>query len=83
MVGGELFRMFFNMVSYEKMGNNQFIQPLFQFVFVIIGCFVMGFVIQDKLIQKVSLAMTFLFLLFSGTNSDVKVADFHGNDEKQ
>ena len=63
LVGGELFRIFFNIVSYEKIGNNQFIQPLFQFVFVIIGCFVMGFVIQDKLIQKVSLAMTFLFLL--------------------
>ena len=82
LIGGELFRVFFNMVSYEKIGKNQFIQPLFQFVFVIIGCFVMGFVIQDKLIQKVSFAMTFLFLLLTGTDSEVKVADFHGNDVK-
>lgn len=82
LVGGELFRIFFNMVSYERVGNNQFIQPLFKFVFVIIGCFVMGFVIQDKLIQRVSLAMAFLFLIFAGTGLEVRVADFHGNDVK-
>lgn len=82
LVGGELFRIFFHMVSYEKAGNDQYIQPLFQFVFVMIGCFVMGFVIQDKLIQRVSFVMAFLFLIFAGTGLEVRVADFHGNDVK-
>lgn len=82
LVGGELFRIFFNIASYEKAGTNQFIQPLFQFIFVIIGCFVMGFVIQDKLIQRVSFVMAFLFLIFTGTGLEVRVADFHGNDVK-
>ncbi|MCM1540836.1 MAG: hypothetical protein NC121_06185 [Blautia sp.] len=82
LVGGELFRMFINIASYERAGNNQFIQPLFSFTFVIIGCFVMGFVMQDKLIQKVSLAMTILFLILAGTDLAVPVADFHGNAVK-
>ncbi len=82
LVGGELFRILFNMVSYERTGNDQFIQPLFQFVFVMIGCFVMGFVIQDKLIQRVSLSLAFLFLILAGTGLEVRVADFHGNDVK-
>lgn len=82
LIGGELFRIFFNVASYEKVGNQQFMQPFFKFVFVIIGCFVMGFIIQDKLIQKVSLAMAFLFLILAGTDSEVRVADFHGNDVK-
>ena len=82
LVGGELFRIFLNIISYEKAGNNQFIQPLFKFTFVIIGCFAMGFVIQDKLIQRVSLAMTFLFLILAGTDLSITVADFHGYDVK-
>ncbi len=82
LVGGEAFRIFFHIASYGKAGNVQFIQPLFQFVFVITGCFVMGFVIQDKLIQRVSLVMVFLFLILEGTGLEVRVADFHGNDVK-
>lgn len=82
LVGGEVFRIFFNMASYGKADHNQFIQPLFQFVFVITGCFVMGFVIQDRLIQRVSLAMAFLFLILAGTDSAVTVADFHGSAVK-
>ncbi|MCM1412694.1 MAG: hypothetical protein NC305_19450, partial [Lachnospiraceae bacterium] len=82
LVGGELFRMFINIASYESAGYNQSIQPLFSFTFVIIGCFVMGFVMQDKLIQKVSLAMTVLFLILAGTDLAVPVADFHGNAVK-
>lgn len=82
LVGGELFRILFNIVSDERAGNNQFIQPFLKFVFVLIGCFVMGFVIQDKVIQMVSLAMAFLFLILAGTDLSVRVADFHGNDVK-
>lgn len=82
LVGGELFRIFYYIVSYEGMVNNQIIQPPFNFVFVIIGCFVMGFVIQDKLIQKVSLAMTVIFLVLAGINLNVTVAYFHGNAVK-
>lgn len=82
LVGGELFRILFHMVSYERAGNDQLVQPLFQFVFVVIGCFVMGFVIRDKLIQGISLAMVVCFLILAGTGLEVRVADFHGNDVK-
>lgn len=82
LVGGDLFRMFINIAGYESAGYNLSIQPLFSFTFVIIGCFVMGFVMQDKWIQKVSLAMTVLFLILAGTDLAVPVADFHGNAVK-
>ena len=52
LVGGELFRVFYYIVSYEGMVNNQIIQPPFNFVFVIIGCFVMGFYLKKRKGEK-------------------------------
>lgn len=50
LIGGEAFRIFFSAVNFGKQ-DVYFYQKTLTFLFPVIGCLVLGFVIQDKLIQ--------------------------------
>ena len=79
LIGGEAFRMFFSILNYEEQ-NVYFYQKTLTFLFPIIGCFVLGFIIQDRLIQWVSSVIAVLYMIFVGTGFEIRVARFHGNN---
>ena len=81
LIGGEIFRLFFSSTYFQEQ-NVHFYQKTLTFLFPVIGCFVMGFVIQDKLILWVSFAMVILYMFLAATGFSVSVADFHGNGLK-
>lgn len=78
LIGGEIFRIFFSILNSNEQ-NVYFYQKTLTFLFPMIGCFVLGFVIQDKLIQWVSSAVVVLYLISVGTGIEIKIASFHGN----
>ena len=47
-----------------------------------IGCFIMGFVIQNKLIVWAASAVGILYMCLAALGIAVTVADFHGNAVK-
>ncbi|MDE6220905.1 MAG: hypothetical protein K2G51_10850 [Lachnospiraceae bacterium] len=81
LIGGEVFRLFFSSAYFQEQ-NVHFYQKTLTFLFPLIGCFVMGFIIQDKLILWVSFAVVILYMLLAASGGSVRVADFHGNDMK-
>ncbi|MDE6620295.1 MAG: hypothetical protein K2K74_07385, partial [Lachnospiraceae bacterium] len=56
LIGGEVFRIFFSSAYFQEQ-NVHFYQKTLTFLFPLIGCFVLGFIIQDKLILWVSSAI--------------------------
>lgn len=81
LIGGKAMRIFFSMADYGEQGV-YFYQKTLAFLFPLIGCLVLGFVIQDKLVQWASLATVILYMIFVGTGFEVRMDSFHGNDVK-
>ncbi|MDE7205080.1 MAG: hypothetical protein K2O91_24980 [Lachnospiraceae bacterium] len=79
LIGGEVFRLFFSSTYFQEQ-NVHFYQKTLMFLFPVIGCFVLGFVIQDKLILWVSFVVAILYMFLAVTGFSVSAADFHGND---
>lgn len=79
LIGGEVFRMLFAVLNDQEQ-NVYFYQKTLAFLFPVIGCLVLGFIIQKKLIQRVSFAIIFLYMLFAGLDLNVRAAVFHGNN---
>lgn len=74
-----MFRLFFSSTYFQEQ-NVHFYQKTLTFLFLVIGCLVLGFVIQDKLILWVSSAVVILYMFLAAAGFSVRVADFHGND---
>lgn len=81
LIGGEIFRLFFAS-SYFGEQDVYFFQRTLTFLFPLIGCFIMGFVIQDKLIVWAASAVGILYMCLAALGIAVTVADFHGNAVK-
>lgn len=79
LIGGEAFRLFFRSTYFQEQ-NVLFFQKTLTFLFLVIGCIVMGFIIQDKVILWASFAVVLLYMLLAALGGAVSVADFHGND---
>ena len=78
LIGGEAFRIFFSAVNFGKQ-DVYFYQKTLTFLFPVIGCLVLGFVIQDKLIQRAAFLIVILYMLLSGMGIDIKVGSMLGN----
>lgn len=61
LIGGEVFRIFFSAVNFGKQ-DVYFYQKTLTFLFPLIGCLVLGFVIQDKLIQWAAFLIVVLYM---------------------
>lgn len=81
LIGGEAFRIFFS-ILYHGEQSVYFYQKTLTFLFPVIGCLVLGFIIQDRLIQRVTFAVIILYMILAGMGIEVRVAEFHGNDMK-
>lgn len=79
LIGGEVFRIFFSAVNFGKQ-DVYFYQKTLTFLFPLIGCVVLGFVIQDKLIQWAAFLIVILYMLLSGMGIEVKVGSILGNN---
>ncbi len=79
LIGGEVFRIFFSAVNFGKQ-DVYFYQKTLTFLFPLIGCLVLGFVIQDKLIQRAAFLIVILFMLLSGMGIEIKVGSILGNN---
>lgn len=79
LIGGEVFRIFFSAVNFGKQAV-YFYQKTLTFLFPLIGCLVLGFVIQDKLIQWAAFLIVILYMLLSGMGIEVKVGSILGNN---
>lgn len=79
LIGGEVFRMLFAILNDQEQ-SVYFYQKTLAFLFPVIGCLVLGFIIQKKLIQSVSFVVIFLYMLLAGLGVNVRVAVFHGTD---
>lgn len=79
LIGGEMFRLFFSSTYFQE-SNVHFYQKTLTFLFLVIGCFVLGFVIQDRLIVWASCAVVILYMFLAAVKKTVSVGDFHGND---
>ncbi|MCM1234271.1 MAG: hypothetical protein NC489_29555, partial [Ruminococcus flavefaciens] len=78
LIGGELFRVCLAVVNFEAQ-ESYFYQKTLQFLFPIVGCLVLGFVMQDKLIQRVAFAIVVLYMFLTGTGLEIKMDSFHGS----
>ena len=81
LIGGEAFRLFFSSTYFQEQ-NVHFYQRTLTFLFPVIGCFVLGFIIQDRLILWVTSAVVILYMILAAAGFAVSVADFHGNAMK-
>ena len=81
LIGGEIFRLFFESSFFGEQDVYFFMRTL-TFLFPLIGCFIMGFVIQDKLIVWAASAVGILYMCLAALGIAVTVADFHGNAVK-
>ena len=79
LIGGEVFRIFFSAVNFGKQ-DVYFYQKTLTFLFPLIGCLVLGFVIQDKLIQRAAFLIVVLYMLLSGMGIEIKVGSILGNN---
>lgn len=79
LIGGEVFRIFFSAVNFGKQ-DVYFYQKTLTFLFPVIGCLVLGFVIQDKLIQWAAFLIVILYMLLSGMGIEIKVGSMLGNN---
>lgn len=79
LIGGEVFRIFFSAVNFGKQ-DVYFYQKTLTFLFSLIGCLVLGFVIQDKLIQRAAFLIVVLYMLLSGMGIEIKVGSILGNN---
>ena len=79
LIGGEAFRIFFSAVNFGKQ-DVYFYQKTLTFLFPVIGCLVLGFVIQDKLIQWAAFLIVILYMLLSGMGIEIKVGSMLGNN---
>ena len=79
LIGGEVFRIFFSAVNFGEK-DIYFYQKTLTFLFPLIGCLVLGFVIQDKLIQWAAFLIVILYMLLSGMGIEVKVGSILGNN---
>ena len=79
LIGGEVFRIFFSTVNFGEQ-DVYFYQKTLTFLFPLIGCLVLGFVIQDKLIQWVAFLIAILYMFLSGMGIEVKVGSILGNN---
>ena len=79
LIGGEAFRIFFSAVNFGKQ-DVYFYQKTLTFLFPVIGCLVLGFVIQDNLIQRAAFLIVILYMLLSGMGIDIKVGSMLGNN---
>ena len=79
LIGGEVFRIFFSAVNFGEQ-DVYFYQKTLTFLFPLIGCLVLGFVIQDKLIQWVAFLIAILYMFLSGMGIEVKVGSILGNN---
>ncbi len=79
LIGGEAFRIFFSAVNFGKQ-DVYFYQKTLMFLFPVIGCLVLGFVIQDKLIQWAAFLIVILYMLLSGMGIEIKVGSMLGNN---
>ena len=64
LIGGEVFRIFFSAVNFGKQ-DVYFYQKTLTFLFPLIGCLFLGFVILDKLIQRAAFLIVVLYMLLS------------------
>lgn len=78
LIGGEAFRIFFSAVNFGKQ-DVYFYQKTLTFLFPVVGCLVLGFVIQDNLIQRAAFLIVILYMLLSGMGIDIKVGSMLGN----
>jgi len=79
LIGGEIFRIFISIVNVREQ-NVYFYQKTLMFLLPMIGCFVLGFVIQDKSIQRIAFAIVILYMIFVGIGVEIRVGSFHGNN---
>lgn len=79
LIGGEVFRIFFSAVNFGEQ-DVYFYQKTLTFLFPLIGCLVLGFVIQDKLIQRAAFLIAILYMFLSGMGIEVKVGSILGNN---
>ena len=79
LIGGEIFRIFFSVVNFGEQ-DVYFYQKTLTFLFPVIGCLVLGFVIQDKLIQWAAFLSVILYMLLSGMGIEIKVGSMFGNN---
>ncbi len=79
LIGGEVFRIFFSAVNFGKQ-DVYFYQKTLTFLFPLSGCLVLGFVIQDKLIQRAAFLIVVLYMLLSGMWIEIKVGSILGNN---
>lgn len=78
LIGGEAFRIFFSAVNFGEQ-DVYFYQKTLTFLFPVIGWLVLGFVIQDNLIQRAAFLIVILYMLLSGMGIDIKVGSMLGN----
>ena len=79
LIGGEVFRIFFSSINFGEQ-DVYFYQKTLTFLFPVIGCLVLGFVIQDKLIQWAAFLFLILYMLLSGMGIEIKVGSMLGNN---
>ena len=79
LIGGEVFRIFFSAVNFGEQ-DVYFYQKTLTFLFPLIGCLVLGFVIQDKLIQRAAFLIVILYMFLSGMGIEIKVGSILGNN---
>ena len=79
LIGGEVFRIFFSTVNFGEQ-DVYFYQKTLTFLFPLIGCLVLGFVIQDKLIQRAAFLIVILYMFLSGMGIEIKVGSILGNN---
>ena len=79
LIGGEAFRIFFSAVNFGKQ-DVYFYQKTLTFLFPVVGCLVLGFVIQDKLIQWAAFLLMILYMFLAGMGIEIKVGSMFGNN---
>lgn len=79
LIGGEVFRIFFSAVNFGEQ-DIYFYQKTLTFLLPLIGCFVLGFVMQDKIIRRAAFGIGIMYMIFAGTGLEIRVGSFHGNN---
>ena len=79
LIGGEVFRIFFSSINFGEQ-DVYFYQKTLTFLFPVIGCLVLGFVIQDKLIQWAAFLLVILYMFLAGMGIEIKVGSMFGNN---
>ncbi len=79
LIGGEVFRIFFSSINFGEQ-DVYFYQKTLTFLFPVIGCLVLGFVIQDKLIQWAAFLLVILYMFLAGMGIEITVGSMFGNN---